>query len=114
MTLSKMMFVVPMLAMAFFATGCGASCESLCEDRKECKDADKGVDCDKECEEEEEFADKAGCTDQMDDLTSCYGDEDDICKVDEDTCKSELKAAIDCAAKYCEKHPTDKNCGVSG
>jgi hypothetical protein len=104
MTLRKMMFVVPMLAMAFFATGCGASCESLCEDGKECKDADKGRDCDKECEEAEDLADKAGCTDQYDDVVSCLGDEDDICKIDEDTCKSEFSAQQKCMAKYCEKH----------
>jgi hypothetical protein len=114
MTLSKMMFVVPMLAMAFFATGCGASCESLCEDGKECKDAEKSVDCDKQCEEADDFAEKSDCSDQYDDVVSCMGDQDDICKVDEKACESELKAWGTCVSKYCTKHLDDKNCTVDG
>jgi hypothetical protein len=113
MTLRKMIFVVPMLAMAFFATGCGASCSSLCEDAKDCKDADKSVDCDKYCDDQEAFNEKAGCSDQYDDAVSCAGDQDDICKPDEKACESEGKALFSCQSKYCEKHLDDKNCAIA-
>jgi hypothetical protein len=95
----KKITIVPMLAMALFAVGCGADCESLCEDGKECEGADKDTDCGKVCDEAQEEAEKAGCEDQYDDYISCLGDQDDICKIDEDSCKSETEALFKCAAE---------------
>jgi hypothetical protein len=98
MTLRKLT-IVPMLAMALFAVGCGADCESMCEDSKECDGASdelKDRDCAKSCEEGLELAEKAGCEDQYDDLESCMADVDDLCKVDLDTCKAENAALTKC------------------
>ncbi|HEX6275036.1 MAG TPA: hypothetical protein VFZ53_18465 [Polyangiaceae bacterium] len=93
----KKLTIVPMLAMALFAVGCGADCESLCEDGQECKDAEK-VDCAEECEKIEKAVEKAGCEDQYDDVLSCSSDQDDICKPDEDACESEAEAFAKCMA----------------
>jgi hypothetical protein len=93
----KKLTMVPMLAMALFAVGCGADCESLCEDTQECEGAEK-VDCAKQCEETEKAVEKAGCEDQYDDVLSCASDQDDVCKPDEDACKSELSAFTKCMA----------------
>lgn len=87
--------IVPMLAMALFAVGCGADCESMCEDGNECEGA-KSRDCAKECEELEKAVEKAGCEDQFDDLISCQSDVDDICKPPADACKSENSAFGKC------------------
>jgi len=94
----KKITIVPMLAMALFAVGCGADCESLCEDAKECDGADKDVDCGKQCDEAEKAAE--GCEDEYDDYVSCVGDLDDICKFDPtEDCKSETEAFGKCLAK---------------
>ena len=98
MNLKKFM-IVPMFATALFAVGCGPDCESLCEDAKECKGADKDADCGKQCDEAQKDAEKLGCEDEYDDVVSCIGDQDDICKIDEDACKSENAALAKCATK---------------
>ena len=87
--------IVPMLAMALFAVGCGPDCESQCEDAQECEGAEK-EDCAKGCEELEKPVEKAGCEDQYDDLLSCSGDIDDICKPPANPCESENKAFGKC------------------
>jgi hypothetical protein len=102
MTLRKLT-IVPMLALAMFATGCGDDCESLCEDGQECEGVEK-EDCAKNCEELEKLNEKAGCEDQYDDLVSCIADEDDICKVDENTCASEGGKYGECLLEYCTDH----------
>jgi hypothetical protein len=95
----KKITMVPMLAMALFAVGCGADCESLCEDAKECDGAEQDVDCAKSCEDAQKAAEDAGCEDEYDDVVSCAGDQDDICKPDADACKSESEAFGKCLAK---------------
>ena len=96
--------IVPMLAMALFAAGCGDDCEGLCEDSKECEGADKDFDCAGFCEKQEKLAADSGCEDQYDETVSCIGDQDDICKVEEDACKSEDDAYSKCLEKYCLEH----------
>ena len=94
----KKITIVPMLAMALFAVGCGADCESLCEDAKDCDDASdevKDADCAKSCEDAQKAVEKAGCEDQYDDLISCAGGED-VCDPDSDACASESKAFTKC------------------
>jgi len=87
--------------MAFigaFTVGCGADCESLCEDGNECEGAVKNDDCAGSCEKAEKAAEDAGCSDEYDDLVSCAGDQDDVCKPEEGACSSELTAYSKCAA----------------
>jgi hypothetical protein len=100
MTLRKLT-IVPMLAMALFAAGCGADCEGLCEDGKECEGADEDFDCEGFCEKQEKLAEDAGCEDEYDETISCAGDQDDVCERDEDTCSSESEKYGDCLTDYC-------------
>ena len=91
----KKLTIAPMLALALFAVGCGADCESVCEDGNECEGAES-EDCGKFCEEIE----KAGCEDQGDELASCIDDQDDVCKVDlSKTCTNEFEALTKCMAE---------------
>jgi hypothetical protein len=90
--------IVPMLAMALFAVGCGDDCESACEDAKECDGATaemKDADCEKQCEDFRKLAADAGCEDQYDDAWSCASGED-VCEEDNDACAAEAKAFSDC------------------
>src|SRR5262245_60417752 len=95
MNLRKFM-IVPMFSLALFAVGCGPDCESLCEDANECEGVEKKADCEKECEEGEKLVEEKGCEDQYDDVISCRGDLDDICKPPADACKSENAALNKC------------------
>ena len=91
----KKLTIAPMLALALFAVGCGADCVSVCEDANECQGGED-TDCEKSCE----AAEKAGCEDQADELASCLGDLDDICKFDPlKDCKSESAALGKCMAE---------------
>src|SRR5262245_53238242 len=92
----KKLTMVPMLAMALFAVGCGADCEGQCEDLNECEGTTEKLDCEKSCADGDKLAEDKGCEDQRDDVLSCFDDVDDICKTDEKTCASELKAWNDC------------------
>src|SRR5262245_60191597 len=99
MNLKKIM-MVPMLALSLFAVGCGADCESVCEDAKDCDNASdeaKDVDCAKTCEDGQKAAEKAGCEEEWDDLWSCAGGED-VCEEDNDACDSEVEAYGKCIA----------------
>ena len=95
------------VVLASFTIGCGVDCMSLCEDRKECEGADRDKDCAGECEQLESLAEKAGCEDQFDDMVVCEGEQDDICRADENACDSETKAYTDCIAVYCADHLMD-------
>jgi hypothetical protein len=102
MNLKKLM-TVPTLAMALFAVGCGADCESLCEDDQNCADsALADVNCADYCKKVEDLNEKAGCKDQFDDLLSCSSDQDDICKYD--GCSPEDMAYRQCQVTYCMDH----------
>jgi hypothetical protein len=93
--------IVPMLAMALFAVGCGGDCVSQCEDAKDCDDAtaeDKDADCDKICEDAEKAAKDAGCEDEYSDAESCLAGED-ACDAEAalKACESEFEAYVKCA-----------------
>jgi hypothetical protein len=106
MTLRKLT-IVPMLAMALFAVGCGADCEGLCEDAKECEDAPDAVkdrDCADSCEKAQKLAEDAGCEEEYDETVSCAGDVDDICADNDDACESEGEKYGECLADYCMDH----------
>jgi len=99
MTFTKLT-MVPMLALALFAAGCGDDCVSVCEDSNECEGNEmKIADCDKFCEDERESAEKAGCEDQFDEVWSCAADQDDVCKADIDACEKEKDALDKCEAQ---------------
>ncbi len=99
----KKLTIVPMLAMALFAVGCGDDCVSACEDAKECDGATaamKDRDCDKDCEDGAKEAEDAGCEDQYDDYAGCIADLDDVCKFNpEEDCTSEATALAKCATE---------------
>lgn len=106
----RKLILVPALALSAFITGCGDDCTSVCEDSKDCADADKSTDCDKACDESKKAADEAGCSDQYDDLLSCLSDIDDLCKSDGTECIKETLALSSCTLKYCEAHPDASVC----
>ena len=86
--------IVPMLALALFAVGCGPDCESICEDGNECEGPDQN--CEKFCEDTEKRVEDKGCEDQYDEVVSCMGDIDDLCKAPETACASENAALNKC------------------
>jgi hypothetical protein len=96
--------VVLAFLVALFALGCGDDCESTCEDRKECRNADRSVDCAEYCENLEKLHGNADCEDQYEALTQCEGEQEDICEMEEDACRSESKRYADCLAAYCVDH----------
>jgi hypothetical protein len=100
MTLRKLT-IVPMLALAMFATGCGDDCVSACEDAKECEGGDEDTDCDKECEDSAKEAEDAGCEDQYDEFASCVADQDDVCDIEKlaEACSSEASKYNECLTK---------------
>ena len=85
-----------MVFVGAFTVGCGADCESLCEDAQGCEGAPE-VDCAKSCEETEEAIEEAGCEDQFDDYLSCASDVDDVCDRD-NACASEAAAFFSCGS----------------
>jgi len=85
-----------MVFIGAFTVGCGADCESLCEDGQECEGAPE-VDCAKSCEETEKAVEAAGCEDQYDDYLSCASDVDDICAPG-DACATEAAAFLTCGS----------------
>jgi hypothetical protein len=99
MTLRKLT-MVPMLALALFAVGCGDDCVSACEDGQECEGVEK-VDCEKECEDGAKAAEDAGCEDQYDELMSCVADQDDVCDIEAlaKACSSEGSAFQKCVGE---------------
>lgn len=103
----KTLVVVPLLALMPLVTGCGADCESLCEDSNE-KCEGENLDCADVCGDLESLNEKGGCEDSYDEAVSCRGDQDDICK--KDVCTSEDAAYTQCVFKYCSAHPTDASC----
>jgi hypothetical protein len=79
--------------------GCGPDCASMCEDGKDCPDANKSIDCEKTCEEAEKTAEGAGCESQYESMLDCEDDnKDEICSAGE-SCKKELEALATCMAK---------------
>ena len=70
-----------MVFIGAFTVGCGADCESVCEDQSECEGA-PDIDCADTCEAAEKAAEEADCSDEFDDYISCIGDSDDVCKPD--------------------------------
>jgi hypothetical protein len=85
-----------MVFVGAFTAGCGADCESLCEDAQGCEGA-LDADCATSCEKTEEAIEEAGCEDQFDDYLDCASDLDDICDRG-DVCASEAAAFFACGS----------------
>ena len=96
----KKLLVVPLLAALPAITGCGVSCDSVCEDKNECPGVTK-VNCDDSCGKSETLAEDAGCDDQYHDMINCLGDMDDVCSEKDTSCDPKISAYFNCALPYC-------------
>jgi hypothetical protein len=105
----KNLILVSFLAVLPVLVGCGADCESLCEDDNEECEGEK-QNCSDTCSDIEELNDKAGCEDSWDELVECIDDADDICA--DNICGSESTAWGSCIAKYCTAHVGAAECNV--
>jgi len=98
--------LLALLALSLSALGCGADCESVCEDEKACPSSDRrAVDCEAFCEDTEARAEAMSCQDELDELTDCQGARDDVCS--DAGCENEEKALESCAVNYCSENPED-------
>ena len=107
----KKAIIASLAALTLALSGCGADCESLCEDSKECPGADQSADCAKECAEMEQDVEAFGCTSEYDDFLSCSGDTD-ICSETEaeEKCKDEASKFIACIFAFCMTNPDNSAC----
>lgn len=96
----KSLLMVPLVASLAVLTGCGASCDSVCDDAQGCPGATK-ANCDDACGKSETLAEDAGCSDQYDDMIDCLGDMNDICSEKDPSCDSKISAYMGCALPYC-------------
>jgi len=94
-------------ALALAALGCRWDCESLCENTKECKGADKSKDCTKSCEHTDQLNEDAECEDDYNEYLNCSSNVADICRVG-DGCEPEAIKWTDCLAKFC-RNPEPAN-----
>lgn len=111
--MQKLRIVTSAVALSLLTLACGADCESLCEDRKECADAspdETARDCQKSCEAEETKEERFGCRPQTDDLIDCIASLEELCNPSPDACSSEQSAVYQCNRNYCTEHPDDADC----
>jgi hypothetical protein len=111
--MQNLRFLTSAVALSFLTLACGADCESLCEDRKECADAspdERARDCSRSCDAEEKKEERFGCRSQTDDLVDCIAGLDELCDPPPDACAAEQGALYECNRKYCTAHPDDDDC----
>lgn len=111
--MQKLRLLTSVLALSFVTLACGADCESLCEDRKDCADSspdERARDCGKSCDAEEKTAERFGCRPQADDLVDCIANLEELCDPAPDACGAEQSALFACNRKYCSAHPDDADC----
>jgi hypothetical protein len=108
----KKLTIAPMLAFALFAVGCGddeATCESACEDAKDCEGADaedKAVDCGEVCGGDVKAQnEKIGCQDEYQAVIDCGTGLDDVC--DDAACEDESSKYLSCVVTACTETPED-------
>jgi len=117
MRFNRLLLVVPFVFAA--VVGCSPKCESLCDDYQDedCKDFDHDA-CIGQCAAAEDMKDDTDkCSNEWDDLMSCIGDQDDICKTNEldddgkfKKCNSEFNDYGECMADYCADHESRDYC----
>jgi hypothetical protein len=111
--MQKLLTATSIFSLSLFTLACGADCESLCEDRKECTDAspdERARDCDQSCDAEETVAERFGCRSQVDDLIDCIANLEELCDPSPDACGTEQAALYQCNLRYCSAHPDDADC----
>jgi hypothetical protein len=111
--MQKLLTGAGLFSLSLFTLACGADCESLCEDRKECADAsadERARDCDKSCDAEGAVAERFGCRSQSDDLIDCIANLEELCDPPPDACGAEQAALYGCHRRYCTAHPDDADC----
>lgn len=111
--MQKLRMVTGALALSLLTLACGADCESLCEERKDCGDAtpdERARDCSKSCEAEEAVSERFGCRSQSDDLIDCIANLEELCDPPPDACGVEQSQLYQCTRKYCTAHPDDADC----
>lgn len=111
--MQKLRTITSALALSLLTLACGADCESLCEDRKDCADAsadERARDCSKSCEATEKVEERFGCRSQSDDLIECIANLEELCDPPPDACAVEQAALFQCNRKYCTAHPDDADC----
>lgn len=110
--LPALMFYVGLMGLANCAGQSdekGPDCASLCEKgMKECPDVPR-VDCDSQCLFEDARAQETGCQKQVDAVTQCSSELDDICTVSTG-CKPELDRFWVCVSAWCERHSGSQFC----
>jgi hypothetical protein len=132
MSFKTLLIFVPVVALAAL-TGCGPSCEGLCDDAQEadCHDNEGSLfdhgGCYAICQEQEDMEDDDvdDCTDEFDDLLTCMSDTSDICdawklegtevdaetgrtKYDMEKCSNQFNDYANCVLDYCEEGNHDK------
>lgn len=107
----KKALVASLAAFTLALSGCGADCESLCEDAKECPGVDTSDDCAKQCQDLEADVETAGCSSEYDDYLSCFADTD-ICSETEaqDKCTEEMTKFASCVLAFCLMNPDNGAC----
>jgi hypothetical protein len=111
--MQKLRTITSAVALSLLTLACGADCESLCEDRKECPDAtpdEVARDCENSCESEERTEERFGCRSQSDDLVDCIASLEELCDPPPDACAAEQSALYQCNRKYCTEHPDEADC----
>lgn len=97
-------------ALVVVAAGCGNPCVSLCEDAKECPDADVATNCEQACESVKEGAESLDCLSLYEDAVGCQAGFDDVCAPDE-SCDEDVAAYLSCVADACAANPENAFCG---
>jgi len=114
MNLSKLMLVCA-VALGPLVVGCKSDCESACDDYRACPGAASETDCSKTCSQEQDAAGRVGCKSQLEDLSSCIADVDDVCKLDLSTqCARQNDALNTCFANFCADQPQAYDCKSYG
>src|SRR6187402_2208596 len=105
----KKLTIAPMLAFALFAVGCGedeATCESACEDQKDCDGAtaeEKAVDCGDVCGGDTKTAnEQIGCQDEYQKFIDCETGLDDVCN--DAACEDEAGKYLECVLTACTEN----------
>jgi len=115
--LRKMLGLVAILGISSILVGCGADCQSTCEDGQEdgdCFDQLDGdkIDCESYCEAVEDVAaeDNADCEDKLDEYIDCLNDSDHICDAATDECDDEGDDLTQCIVEFCTEHSSNDSC----
>ncbi|NUP07536.1 MAG: hypothetical protein HOW73_15920 [Polyangiaceae bacterium] len=107
---SSLIAALSIIAASLAFGGCGNPCVALCEDSKECPEADVSTNCEQACETAKEGVQSLDCFSQYEDMIDCQAGFDDVCAPD--TSCDELVATFnDCVIDACADDPENEFCG---